>query len=69
MTNHPNRASVYRVQHQDGRFSHVRGKDAALKAAQQEAGAPADTTEDVLSSEWGVTITKVSAAVARSVGL
>ena len=69
MTNHPNRAPVYRVHSINGQFSHARGKSAALAEARRQCGAPLDAPEDDLRKHWGVTVERVSTAVARSVGL
>jgi hypothetical protein len=69
MTNHPNRRAVYRVSCVNGRFDHIATKRAALARASEIAGAPKGTSEQELISEWGVIITRVSPAIARSVGL
>ena len=59
---------IYRVQHSNGRFSHVSGRRAALAYARESTGAPANTKGSELAKHWGVVITEVSAEVARSVG-
>jgi hypothetical protein len=77
MTNHPNRKAVYRVQLLSGQFDHVAGKDAAIDRAKEmiKLQPVLDFPEDartwlrVLERDWGVTITRVSASTARSVGL
>jgi hypothetical protein len=77
MTNHPNRQAVYRVQTLNGKFGHARGKDAAIDLAKEliklqpvlDFPGSNKTWQRVLERDWGVTITRVSASVARSVGL
>lgn len=69
MTNHPNRKPVYRVQNINGRFDHVVGKAAAIAKAIEMAGATEGTSVTDLARHWGVRIGRVSAAIARSVGL
>jgi hypothetical protein len=69
MTNHPNRRPVYRIQLVNGRFDHVATKHAAIMRAIEMVGAEPGTTAKALEKEWGVTFTRVSAPVARSVGL
>lgn len=69
MVNHPNRRAVYRVSCCDGSFDHVATKRAAVIRAVEIAGAPEGTGEQELIRDWGVSIKRVSAAIARSVGL
>lgn len=69
MTNHPNRRAVYRVDDHAGHFAHVAGKRAAVVRGIAMVGAPSGTTAQELDREWGVTISRVSASIARSVGL
>ena len=69
MTNHQNRTPAYRIQLINGRFDHVRGKQAALVRAVEMAGAEIGTDVKTLEKNWGVRIERVSAEVARSVGL
>lgn len=69
MTNHPNRKPAYRVQHTNGRFSHVRGKAEAMSLACIQAGAPLDTDAKTLAAEWGVRVERISADTARAVGI
>jgi hypothetical protein len=69
MTNHPNRSTVYRVQIVNGRFDHVATRRAAVIRAAEMVGAPEGTTASELELDWGVTITRIRAAVARSIGL
>lgn len=60
---------VYRVQDINGRFDYVATKVAAVARAIELAGADLGTPEAHLVKHWGITITRVSAEVARSVGL
>lgn len=69
MTNHPNRTPAYKVKSINGQFGYVRGKKAALARAIEMAGAPAKTSESDLRKHWGTKIERVSAEIARSVGL
>lgn len=59
----------YKVACVNGRFGHVTGKRAALMAARRMVKAPSRASETDLRRHWGVTITPVSSAFARSVGL
>jgi hypothetical protein len=61
--------TVYRIQLINGRFDHVSGKMAAVKRAIEMTGAPELSCADDLKREWGVTITPVTQATARSVGM
>ena len=69
MTNHPNRTAAYKVSVVNGRFDHVLTKRAAVARAIEIVGAPANTSAETLSREWGVTITRITPAAARAVGL
>lgn len=69
MTNHKNRRAVYRVQNINGQFDHVATKTAAIARAREMVSAEPDTDLQTLETHWGVKIERVSAAVARSVGL
>ncbi len=77
MVNHPNRKSVYRIQTLHGKFDHVAGLDAAINRAKEMINlqpifdVPGSTTVWLhrLEYDWGVTITRVSPEIARSVGL
>jgi hypothetical protein len=79
MVNHPNRSTVYRVQLISGEFAHVVGKYAAIDRAKEMVklhpvigryhNQRKSTLLRVLERDWGVTITRVSASTARSVGL
>lgn len=69
MTNHKNRTPVYRVATLSGRFDHVATKAAAIAKARELADAPLGVSLKALANEWGVTIERVSAETARSVGL
>jgi hypothetical protein len=69
MINHQNRTPAYRVQLINGRFDHVRGKQAAIARAIEMAGADPKTSEADLRKHWGVSIDRVTAEIARSVGL
>ncbi len=69
MANHQNRTPAYRIQNINGRFDHVRGKQAAIARAIEMAGAEPKTNEADLRNHWGVRIERVSAEIARSVGL
>jgi hypothetical protein len=69
MANHPNYGRVYRIQILDGRFDHVATKKAAIMRAIEMVGADPGATAKALEHNWGVSITRVSAAMARSVGL
>lgn len=60
---------TYRVTCVNGRFDHIATKPAAVRRAVEIAGAPEGTGEQELLRDWGVTIERVSAGVARSVGL
>ena len=67
MTNHPNRGAAFEVRHDNGKFSTVRGKEAALRIAREHAGCDdAKIGEDDLRKHWGVRITKLSAAEAKA---
>ena len=68
MTSHPHRQAIYRVQLINGKFDHVATKRAAVARAVALANAPQDTSSQELERHWGVTFTRVSASVARSVG-
>jgi hypothetical protein len=69
MANQPTVRRVYRIQILDGRFDHVATKRAAIMRAIEMVGAEPGTTAKALERDWGVTLTRVSAAMARSVGL
>ena len=76
MTNHPNRAPAYRVQMQNGRFDHVRGKANAITLAVKmiEAapgpGVPkAHQNAATLDADYGIRLTRLSEADAAAVGL
>jgi len=68
MPNHPNRKPTYKIRDISGRFDHVRGIEAALKRANEIAGVSGYTRE-ALDRDFGVRIERVSAEIARSVGL
>lgn len=61
--------TVYRVHIINGRFDHVVGKAAAIKRAAELTDAPEGTPLNELTRHWGVTLERVSASYARSVGL
>ena len=69
MTNRPNRPTVYRIQIINGRFDHVATKQAAVARAIEMVGAEQGATAKTLEKDWGVTFTKVTDSIARSVGL
>lgn len=65
---------AYLVTDINGRFSHVRGKAAAITMAHAYAGAgrdgvPLKISERDLNSHYGISIQRVSAETARAVGL
>jgi len=62
--------TTYRIHDINGRFDHVSGKSAAIARANEMArwiGEPL-LTEDELRVLYGITIQRVSADIARSVG-
>jgi hypothetical protein len=63
------RKAAYRIQHDNGKFCHVRGKAEAYALACTQAGAPQDTDAKTLKSEWGVTVERISAKQAEAVGI
>lgn len=60
--------TVYKAHNINGKFNHLVGKTAAINYA-REVEKDGDLSEKDLTTQYGWTFTKVSASVAKAVGL